>query len=45
MLADPPRRSLATDDTDPLRDQSMLVLQYAIAMIAVIAAFLLAGID
>jgi len=44
MLADHPRQPFITDDTDPLPDHSMLVLQYATAMIAVIAAFLLTGL-
>lgn len=44
MLADHPRQPFITDDTDPLRDHSMLVLQHATAMIALIAAFLLAGV-
>lgn len=44
MLADHPRQPFITDDADPLRDHSMLVLQYAIAVIAVVAAFLLAGV-
>ena len=42
MLTDRTHQPFAIDDTDPASDRAMLVLQYLVAVIAVIAAALLA---
>jgi hypothetical protein len=42
MLTDRTHQPFTIDDTDPMSDRSMLVLQYLTAVIAVIAAALLA---
>lgn len=44
MIHDQFPRDVARDATDPLGDRSMLVLQYAMAAIAAIAAILLAAL-
>jgi|GEM_PF-3319194 len=44
MLAEHPATDLVGDDPDLLVDRSMLVLQYALAAIALAAALLLAGV-
>jgi hypothetical protein len=45
MLADRTQQPLAIDDDDPMSDPAMQVLQYLIAVIAVIAAALLALVN
>ena len=45
MLTDRTHQPFAIDDTDPTSDRSMLVLQYVMAVIAVIAAALLALVN
>lgn len=42
MLTDRTHQPFAIDDTDPTSDRAMLVLQYLVAIAAVIAAALLA---
>ena len=42
MLTDRTRQPIVIDDADPAGDRAMQVLQYLIAVIAVIAAALLA---
>ncbi len=42
MLTDRTHQPFAMDETDPASDRAMLVLQYLVAVIAVIAAALLA---
>jgi hypothetical protein len=44
MLARPPTSDLLEDDPDVTHDRSMLVLQYLMAGVAVLAALLLAGV-
>lgn len=45
MLTDRTRQPFAIDDAEPASDRAMLVLQYLVAVVAVISAALLALVN
>lgn len=45
MLAERPATDLALPQADRTADRGMLILQYAMAVVAMVAAFLLAGVN